>query len=131
MPATTVARSWAAVVAGKGELSKIIPGRLNKEILVRGSTEPSLTRRSPQGIVQTVNGIFERKGAIAAPKLPSGDVIVTFQDAETNGWYAKNGGWIGTAFGEVAKEARRTFVVLVEGMLKRDLKDVMEVAFSK
>ncbi|EAQ85560.1 hypothetical protein CHGG_09574 [Chaetomium globosum CBS 148.51] len=90
-PATTVARSWAAVVAGEGELpKKIIPGRLNKEILVRGSIEPSLTRRSPQEIVQAVNGASERKGAVAARKLPSGDVIVTFQDAETKEWHAKN-----------------------------------------
>ena len=131
-PATTAARSWAAVVAGEGELpKKIIPGRLMKEILVRGSTEPSLTRRSPQEIVQTVNGVSERKGAIAARKLPSGDVIVTFQDAETKGWHTRNEGWIGTAFGETAKEAKRTFSVLVKGMLKRDLKDVTEATFGK
>ena len=131
-PATTVARSWAAVVAGEGELpKKIIPGRLNKEILVRGSIEPSLTRRSPQEIVQAVNGVSERKGAVAARKLPSGDVIVTFQDAETKEWHAKNAGCIGTAFGEVAKEAKRTFAVLVKGMLKRDLRDVTEAAFGK
>ncbi|KAJ4288895.1 hypothetical protein N0V88_007228 [Collariella sp. IMI 366227] len=122
IPATTAARSWAAVVAGEGELpKKIIPGRLNKEILVRGSTEPSLTRRSPQEIIRAVNGISEKKGAIAARKLPSGDVIVTFHDAETKEWHAKNGGWIGIVFGEAAKEARRTFAVLIKGMLKRDL----------
>lgn len=116
-PAATVARSWAAVVAGEEELpKKIIPGRLNKEILVRGSTEPSLTRRSPQEIVQAVNGASRRKGAVAARKLPSGDVIVTFRDAEAKEWHAKNGGWIGAAFGEAAKEAKRTFVVLVKGM---------------
>ncbi|EAQ87044.1 hypothetical protein CHGG_08297 [Chaetomium globosum CBS 148.51] len=131
-PATTVARSWASVVAGGGELpKKIIPGRLNKKILVRGSIEPSLTWRSPQEIVQAVNGVSERKGAVAACKLPSGDVIVTFQDAEAKEWHAKNGGWIGTAFGEAAKEAKRTFAVLVKGMLKRDLKDVTEAAFGK
>ena len=61
--ATTQARSWAAVVAGEGDLpKKIIPGRLNKEMMVRGSTEPSLVRRSPQEIVQAVNGVSERKG---------------------------------------------------------------------
>ncbi|KAJ4289990.1 hypothetical protein N0V88_006791 [Collariella sp. IMI 366227] len=132
IPATTAARSWAAVVAGEGELpKKIIPGRLNKEILVRGSTEPSLTRRSPQEIIRAVNGISEKKGAIAARKLPSGDVIVTFHDAETKEWHAKNGGWIGIVFGEAAKEARRTFAVLIKGMLKRDLKDVTETVFGR
>jgi hypothetical protein len=131
-PAAAAARSWAAVVAGEGELpKKIIPGRLIREVLVRGSTEPALARRSPQEIVQAVNNVSERKGAIAARKLPSGDVIITFQDAGTKEWHTKNGGWIEAAFGEMAKEAKRTFAVLVKGMLKRDLKDVTEVVFGK
>jgi hypothetical protein len=70
-------------------------------------------------------------GAIAARKLPSGDVIITFKDAGTRYWHAKSGGWIGAAFGETAKEAKRTFAVLVKGMLKRDLKDVTEAVFGK
>jgi len=73
------ARLWAVVAAGKPELpAKRIPKRLNKEILVRGSAGPALTRRSPQEIVQAVNRVSKKKGAIAARKLPSGDVIVTF-----------------------------------------------------
>jgi hypothetical protein len=94
-PAATAARarSWAAVAAGEAELpAKRIPGRLNKEILVRGSAVPALTRRSPQEIVQAVNGVSTKKGAIAARKFPSGDVIVTFQDAETKNWHSANGG---------------------------------------
>ena len=40
-PAAAAARSWATVLAGEGEPpKKIIPGRLAREILVRGSTEP-------------------------------------------------------------------------------------------
>jgi hypothetical protein len=131
-PAATVARSWAAVMAGEGEPpKKVIPGRLVREILVRGSTEPALARRSPQEIVQAVNKASERQGAIAARKLPSGDVIITFQDAGTKEWHATNGRWIEAAFGEKAKEAKRTFAVLVKGMLKRDLKDATEVVFGK
>ena len=131
-PAAAAARSWATVLAGEGDPpKKIIPGRLAREILVRGSTEPALARRSPQEIVQAVNKASERKGAIAARKLPSGDVIITFQDAGTRDWHAKSGGWIGAAFGETAKEAKRTFAVLVKGMLKRDLKDVTEAVFGK
>jgi hypothetical protein len=78
-----------------------------------------------------VKNISQRKGAIAARKLPSDDVIITFQDTGTKKWHTKNGGWIETAFGETAKEARRTFAVLVKGMLKRDLKDVTESVFGK
>ncbi|KAK3330274.1 hypothetical protein B0H66DRAFT_635334 [Apodospora peruviana] len=126
------ARSWVAVATVEPELpTKRIPGRLNKEILVRGSAEPALTRRSPQEIVQAVNGVSKKKGAIAARKLPSGDVIVTFQDIETKNWHSENGGWIGTAFGESAKEAKRTFAVLMKGMLKRELNDITEANFGK
>jgi hypothetical protein len=126
------ARTWAAVAAGEAEHpAKRIPGRLNKEILVRGSAVPALTRRSPQEIVQAVNGVSTKKGAIAARKLPSGDVIVTFQDAETKNWHSANGEWIGTAFGESAKEAKRTFAVLMKGMLKRELKEITEEDFGK
>jgi hypothetical protein len=133
-PAATTARarSWATVAAGEAELpAKRIPGRLNREILVRGSAVPALTRRSPQEIVQAVNGVSEKKGAIAARKLPSGDVIVTFQDTEMKNWHSANGRWIGTAFGESAKEAKRTFAVLMKGMLKRELKDITEADFGK
>ena len=123
-PAAAAARSWATVLAGEGEPpKKIIPGRLAMEILVRGLTEPALARRSPQEIVQAVNKASERKGAIAARKLPSGDVIITFQDAGTRDWHAKSGGWIGAAFGETAKEAKRTFAVLV---VKGDVEERFE-----
>lgn len=88
--AVAQARSWAIVVAEEPP-KKLIPGRLSKEILVRGSTEPALVRRSPYQIVQAANGSSERKGAVAARKLPSGDVIVTFQDTKTKDWYTGAG----------------------------------------
>lgn len=44
--AVAQARSWAIVVVEEPP-KKVIPGRLSKEILVRGSTEPALVRRSP------------------------------------------------------------------------------------
>jgi len=69
----------------------------------------------PAEIVQAVNKASERKGAIAARKLPSGDVIITFQDAGTRDWHAKSGGWIGAAFGETAKEAKRTLCSVGKG----------------
>jgi len=37
-----------------------------------------LARRSPQEIVQAVNRASEKKGAVAARKLPSSDIVVTF-----------------------------------------------------
>jgi hypothetical protein len=78
-----------------------------------------------------VNGVSGKKGAIAARKLPSGDVIVTFQDTKTKDWHTTNGGWVREAFGDTAREAKRTFAVLVKGMLKRELKDITEAEFGK
>jgi hypothetical protein len=51
--------------------------------------------------------------------------------ALTRDWHAKSWGWIGADFGETDKEAKRTFAVLVKGMLKRDLKDVTEAVFGE
>ena len=58
-----------------------------------------------------MNGASEKKGAVAARKLPSGDVVVTFQDGRTKDWHVseENSGWIGKAFGEGAREGKRTF----------------------
>ena len=119
-------------MAGEGELpKKIIPRRLVKEMLIRGSAEPALVRRSPCEIDQAVNSTSEKKGAIAARKLLSGDIILTFQDVGIKEWHTRNTGWIVKAFGGAAKEAKRTFTVLVKGMLKRDLKNVTEDEFGK
>jgi hypothetical protein len=126
------ARSWAAVAAEEPP-KKVIPGRIGKEVLIRGSVAPAITRRSPQEIVQAINGASEKKGAVAARKLPSGDVVITFQEAKIKEWHTEdaNSGWIQKAFGEEAKEAKRTFAVLVKGILKRDLKDMTEAEFGK
>jgi hypothetical protein len=99
--------------------------------LVRGSTEPSLIRRSPQEVVQVVNGVSGKKGAIAARRLPSGDVIVTFKDTEAKEWHEKNRGWVKEAFGEAAEERKRTFTVLAKGILKKDFKNTTEEGFGR
>ncbi|KAK0737078.1 hypothetical protein B0T21DRAFT_287658, partial [Apiosordaria backusii] len=124
------ARTWVTVVAEE-PLKKVIPGRLGKEVLVRRSTEAALVRRSYQEIVQAVNGASKRKRAVAVRKLPSRDVIITFQDTKTKDWHTGNTGWINKAFGERVREAKRTFAILVKGMLKRDLKDTTEEDFGK
>ena len=78
-----------------------------------------------------MNGVSERKGAVAARKLPSGDVVVTFQDSATKEWYEGKEGWIEKAFGETAREAKRTFAVLIKGIRKGDLKGVTEAEFRR
>ena len=47
--------------------------------------------------------------------------MVTFSDPATKDWYTRNGQWLQQAFGEQAKEAYRTYAVLLKGLRKADL----------
>src|SRR5215831_1974934 len=98
------------------------PARQAREVLVRGGNlAPSLAKRTPQEIVQAVNTASENKGAVAARKLPSGDVVVTFCTDQAKQWHSTNQQWIQEAFGTEASEAKRTIAVLVKGLRKSDL----------
>ena len=77
--------TWATVAAAAAAPTAVPvpatapPSRLGREVLVRGAgLSASLAKRTPQEIVQAVNIASSTKGAIAARKLPSGDVVVTF-----------------------------------------------------
>jgi hypothetical protein len=89
-----------------------------------------LAKRTPAEIIQAINQVSTKKGAITARKLPSGDIVVTFNDSTTRDWYNRNGQWVQQAFGEQAKEARRTFAVLVKGLKRLDLQGTTEEAFG-
>ena len=80
-----------------------------------------LAKRTPAEIIQVINQASAKKGAIAARKLPSGDTVVTFSDSTTKEWHNQNSQWIQQAFGDQAKEACRTFAVLVKGLKRADL----------
>ena len=122
------ARSWATVASGGpvptqlSQPTKTIPQRINREILVRGADMPAdLAKRTPAEIIQVINQASAKKGAIVARKLPSGDIVVTFSDPTTKEWHNQNNQWIQQAFGDQAKEACRTFAVLVKGLKRADL----------
>lgn len=130
-------RSWATVAAGGPVLNplnqptKAIPPRINRELLIRGTNLPAdLAKRTPAETIQAINQVSAKKGAIAARKLPSGDVVVTFSDSTTKGWHSQNTQWIQQAFGEQAKEAYRTYAILVKGLKKADLQGITEEAFG-
>jgi hypothetical protein len=136
-------RSWATVAAGGPVLNplnllnplsqptKAIPPRIDRELLVRGTNLPAdLAKRTPAEIIQAINQVSTKKGAIAARKLPSGDIVVTFNDSTTKGWHSQNTQWIQQAFGEQAKEACRTYAILVKGLKKADLQGTTEGAFG-
>jgi hypothetical protein len=49
-----------------------------------------LAKRTLAEIIQAINQVSTKKGAIAARKLPSGDIVVTFNDSATKDWYNRN-----------------------------------------
>jgi hypothetical protein len=125
---TAQGRTWATVASGgpgqgpQAQPTKAIPQRADRELLIRGVDLPAdLAKRTPAEIVQAINQASTKQGAIAARKLPSGDTVVTFNDSTTKGWHSNNTQWIQQAFGEQAKEACRTYAVLVKGLRKADL----------
>ena len=137
---TAQGRSWATVAAGGPVLNplnplnqptKAIPPRIDRELLVRGTNLlADLAKRTLAEIIQVINQVSAKKGAIAARKLPSGDIVVTFNDPTTKGWHSQNTQWIQQAFGEQAKEACRTYAILVKGLKKADLQGTTESAFG-
>ena len=56
--------------------------------------------------------------------------MVTFSDPATKEWHSQNGQWVQQAFGEQAREACRTYAVLVKGLKRADLQGVTEEAFG-
>ncbi|EAQ84182.1 hypothetical protein CHGG_10586 [Chaetomium globosum CBS 148.51] len=118
--------TWAAVAAHRAvppqsqpnTPTKIVPTRINKEILVRGRGMPAdLAKRTPQETIQAVNQVSVKKGAVAARRLPSGDTIVTFQSAggiET-GSFDESPNWIKGGFwrARLKEEQEEPFAVLL------------------
>jgi hypothetical protein len=60
---------------------QIIPERRTRELRIRNESLPEdLARRSAVEVVAAVNTAIGTKDAVATRRLPSGDVILTFQD---------------------------------------------------
>lgn len=128
--ATVAAHGVAATVQRQDVPKKVVPARQSLEMLIRGSEMPvNLAKRTPQEIIQAINSASARKGAVAARTLPSGDVMVTFKDEQIRDWHKQEATWIQEAFGEQAKEAKRTVAILLKGLRKADLQGLDEQQF--
>ncbi len=53
-----------------------------------------LVKRTLVEIIQAINQVSLYQGAIAARKMPSGDIMITFKDLAAKEWHAKNLDWI-------------------------------------
>ena len=63
--------------------------------------------------------------------MPIGDTVSTLSDLATKEWHTQNTQWIQQAFGNQAKEGRKTYAILVKGLRKAELQGVTEEAFGK
>ena len=69
---------------------KPVPPRLSREVVIRcNEISEDMRKRNPMEMVQAVNLALRTDAAKAARRLPSGDVVITF-----------NTDWVQTAFGD-------------------------------
>ena len=128
-------KSWAAVAArsvAAGEqqsVQKVVPARQARELIVRpkeGGWEPEIQGRSPEQTVQAVNTALGAAHAIAARRLRSGDVLLTFR-SETE--KAAEGPWIEKAFEQGAQLRKRVYAVVAKRLPAGELRSVQAAAF--
>ena len=95
---------------------QIIPERRTRELRIRAEklTE-DLARRSAVEVVAAVNTAIGTNDAVATRRLPSGDVILTFQDSIPKVALLDQG-WVRRAFGETARLYESEFIVIVKGL---------------
>ncbi|CAJ2505083.1 Uu.00g124770.m01.CDS01 [Anthostomella pinea] len=105
VPGTTGPRSWANVAAAGGPVATntpkvFVPGRIQREVIIQNSGSiPEMTKRTAVETVQAVNMAIGIQEAVAARRLPSGDVAVTFLDT-ANKYKKGTAAWIRVALGQ-------------------------------
>ena len=112
--------SYASVArqptAGPTGNVQIIPERRTRELLIRNGNPPEdLARRSAVEVVAAVNTAIGTNDAVATRRLPSGDVILTFQDVIPK-TALQDRTWVQRAFGERALLHESEFAVIVKGL---------------
>lgn len=121
--------SWASIAAGAPlqshgplpwELRVVLPARHNREVTIRATAPDVLSRNIPD-TVKAINNLLECEEAIAARRLPSGDVRITFKENATK--YKGTDLWVTGAFGSGAMKAIREYTVVAKSLLTASLKD--------
>ena len=107
----------------------IVPERRTREVIIHTQQqEEALAKRTPVQVTEAVNRAIGRGAdrAIAARRLPSGDIIVTFTDDATK--YTEDTKWVEAAFGEKAELKTREFAVLAKGIPVNRLRNIYNAA---
>jgi hypothetical protein len=93
-----------------------VPALRAREIIIApGNEEPQQKQRSGLDIVRDINAELCDQSVVAARRLPSGDVIVTFDNQQKRDQWAK-GPEIVRAFGSTARVKAREYTVLAHGI---------------
>ena len=96
---------------------QIIPEHCTRELLIRNRNLPEdLARRSAIEVVATVNTTIGTNDVVTTCRLPSSDVILTFQDTIPK-TALQDRTWVQRAFREKALLYENKFVVIIKGLL--------------
>jgi hypothetical protein len=95
---------------------QIIPERRTRELRIRNENPTEdLVRRSAIEVVAAVNTAIGTNDAVATRRLPSGDVILTFQESIPL-IALSDQSWVQRAFGATAQLHESEFTVIVKGL---------------
>jgi len=93
-----------------------IPERRTRELRIRAENQAQdLARRSAIEVVAAANIALSTSEVVATRRLPSGDIILTFQDSIPQ-TALQNQGWVQRAFGETARLFESEFTVIAKGL---------------
>ena len=109
----SVARQQATTPAGTYQ---VIPERRTRELRIRAENQAEdLARRSATEVIAAVNTAIGTGEAVATRRLPSGDIILTFQDSIPQ-VALQNQSWVQRAFGATARLFESEFTVIAKGL---------------
>lgn len=106
--------TWAHIAAGPGAIAQGT-ATASYKTKIRGRA-PGLANASPQEVVIRTNSALGTGGAVAANRLRSGDVEVTWKTKEHKDRAERDERWVKEAFGEEASINPTLFTLVVTGM---------------
>ena len=108
-----MARQQATTPAGTYQ---VIPERRTRELRIRAENQAEdLARRSAVEVIAAVNTAIGTGEAVATRRLPSGDIVLTFQDSIPQ-VALQNQSWVQRAFGATARLFESEFTVIAKGL---------------
>ena len=109
----SVARQHVAAPTGDFQ---IIPERRTRELRIRAEKQSEdLSRRSAVEVVSAANTAIGSSDVVATRRLPSGDIILTFQDKIPK-TALQDQSWVQQVFGATAQLHESEFAVISKGL---------------